>query len=171
MVILRDYDLIHEAFSKTEFSGREQTFVIQNRSYFLGNGTSNGLRSTGGCVVALRASQSHDTSHLMHLMQDMESQDSGKTFQCMPIYMYVCTYVDYNTERIGTIDVSRQSPSPPEHYPLSGALADVSADSPLMAALSLSLLSRCPSHPGGQEESPPSRRSNRLMDIAMRYRM
>ncbi|XP_043207877.1 farnesoate epoxidase-like [Amphibalanus amphitrite] len=38
VIILRDYDLIHEAFSKTEFSGREQTFVIQNRSFFMGNG-------------------------------------------------------------------------------------------------------------------------------------
>lgn len=38
VVILRDYDLIRQAFSRLEFSGREQTFVIQNRSFFTGKG-------------------------------------------------------------------------------------------------------------------------------------
>lgn len=38
VVILRDYNLIREAFSRAEFLGREQTFTVRARSFFLGAG-------------------------------------------------------------------------------------------------------------------------------------
>ncbi|XP_037089139.1 cytochrome P450 2L1-like [Pollicipes pollicipes] len=38
VIILRDFEVIRSTLSKSEFSGREQTFVIQNRSFFKGNG-------------------------------------------------------------------------------------------------------------------------------------
>ena len=64
---------------------------------------------------------------------------------------------------IRALDVSGQSPSSPEHYPLPPALAEVSADPPLLAAFSPLLLSFPPGRTRGVPASDTIRFSIRTL--------